>query len=420
MSPELAVGDELVVDVGPVAHGGHCVARHAGRVLFVRHALPGEQVRVRVTSLGRKGRFLRADCVEVLAASPDRRPAPCPVATECGGCDWQHAAPAASRALKAAVVAEALARFAGITLDPAPVVERVTSGPTGAAHAPAGGSTPQADDWPPPEAAAVPEGLGWRTRGTLSVDAAGRSGFLAHRSHQVVPTEQCLQLDPRLAELDLFARTWSVPKVGFVAPAVGRPSAFDAEAAPQEPSIERAAGRTWAVAADGFWQVHPGAADALVGHVARMLAPRPGERLVDLYGGVGLFGVSLAAAVEGLTVTVVEGNRRACELAQANAGLLPVAVTRAGVDRWLARPGALADVDLVVLDPPRTGAGAAVVTAIAAARPRAVAYVACDPVALARDLATFRAAGMVLAELVALDLFPTTQHVECVAHLVPE
>ncbi|MGB7979258.1 MAG: TRAM domain-containing protein [Candidatus Nanopelagicales bacterium] len=406
MSAEPAVGAELVVTVGPVAHGGHCVARHAGRVLFVRHGLPGEQVRVRITGVGRKGRFLRADVVEVLAASADRRSEPCPVAGDCGGCDWQHATPAASRELKAAVVAEALDRFAGITLDPAVVVAAVPLDPAGEGADPEPGGAPS-------------DGLGWRTRGTLSVDTHGRAGFLAHRSHRVVATDRCPQLHPRLSELDLFTRTWSMPRVGFVAPATGAPQAFDATAAPESPITERAAGRSWAVAADGFWQVHPGAADALVGHVGRMIAARAGEHLVDLYGGVGLFGVSLAAAVDGLRVTVVEGDRRACALAELNAEDLPVTVVRAGVARWVARPEALAGADLVVLDPPRTGAGAEVVAAIAAARPRAVAYVACDPVALARDLATFRAAGMVVAELVALDLFPTTHHVECVAHLIP-
>jgi tRNA/tmRNA/rRNA uracil-C5-methylase (TrmA/RlmC/RlmD family) len=166
--------------------------------------------------------------------------------------------------------------------------------------------------------------------------------------------------------------------------------------------------------------VHPGAADALVGHVRRMLDPRAGERLLDLYSGVGLFGLSLAGAVPGgLAVTLVEGDRRACELAAENAGDMPATVIRAGVDRWVARPGALEEIDLVVLDPPRTGAGAAVVAAIARARPRAVAYVACDPVALARDVAAFRDQGMDLTEVVALDLFPTTHHVECVAKLIP-
>ena len=391
------MGDRVTVEVGAVAHGGHCVARHRGQVLFVRHGLPGESAVVEVTSVGSGGRFLRADAVEVLTASPDRRVPPCPVASRCGGCDWQHATVAAARALKADVVRESVRRFAGIDL---PDDFRVQEVPDPNAHR------------------STPEGLGWRTRGTLSVDGQGRAGFLAHRSHEVVVAGGCPQLHGRLEAAGLFTSTWGPgQRIGFVAPAEGPPQAFGADSPPAEPVRERAAGRAWAVAPDGFWQVHPGAADALVGQVLAMLAPRPGERLVDLYAGVGLFGLSAAAATPGVEVTLVEGDRRACALAQQNAGDLPATVVRASVDRFVARPGALAGTDLVVLDPPRTGARAAVVTAIADARPRAVAYVACDPVALARDLGTFAGHGFRLDGLVALDLFPTTHHVECVAHL---
>ena len=399
----MAVGDRVVVEVGAVAHGGHCVARHEGQVLFVRHALPGETVAVRVTSIGRKARFVRADAVEILVASPNRREAPCPVARECGGCDWQHATPAASRHLKALVVREAMARFAGVELPEAFAVDEV-----GGPDSPGGASSG--------------EGLGWRTRGAVSVAGSGRAGFLGHRSHRTVVIDRCPQLHPRLDRLDLFTTSWQPgERVGFVAPADGVALAFPESDPPMAPVTEHAAGRSWSVAADGFWQVHPGAADALVGHVRRMLDPQPGERLVDLYAGVGLFGLSLAAGVAGrLEVMLVEGDRRACELAAVNAGAVPATVDRAGVDQWVTRPGALEGVDLVVLDPPRTGAGRVVVEAIAAAGPRAVAYVACDPVALARDLATFRDHGLAVAELVALDLFPTTHHVECVAHLAPE
>ena len=403
MSADLGPGDQVVLEVGAVAHGGHCVARHEGRVLFVRHGLPGETVRVEITQVGRKGRFLRADVVEVLAASPDRRPAPCPVARSCGGCDWQHATVPAARRLKEQVVREAMSRFAGIELGSEFAVLPVA-------------------DPDQAETAESAAGLGWRTRGTLSVDLTGSAGFLAHRSHTVVTAGQCPQLHPRLAPLGLFERTWPVgTRVGFVAPSGGEPQAFDIAVPPGEPIREESGGRTWAVAADGFWQVHPGAAQALVMQVRRLLAPQPGERLLDLYAGVGLFGLSLAAVPDGqLQVTLVEGDRRACELAEINAGQQPATIVRANVERWAARPGALQDADLVVLDPPRTGAGAAVTGAIAAAGPRAVAYVACDPVALARDVATFAEGGYALREIVALDLFPTTHHVECVALLAPE
>lgn len=386
------------------------MARCGGRVVFVRHALPGELVDVRITSVGRKGRFLRGDAVQVHRPAPGRREPPCAVAARCGGCDWQHATPAASRQLKQAVVREALQRFAAVTLPDSFVVAEV--------EVPRTALLPMQADGRAPHRAA---GLGWRTRGTLAVDGRGRAGFLGPRSHDVVVVDDCPQLDPRLGALDLFARAWPAGgRVRFVAPGDGAPIAFPVGGAPAQPVVEHAAGRTWSVAADGFWQVHPGAADALVGHVLRMLDPQRGERLVDLYAGVGLFGLSLQAALGGgLDLTLVEGDAGACALAQVNAGDLPVRVVRASVDRWAARAGDLAGADLVVLDPPRVGAGRSVVDAVAAARPRAVAYVACDPVALARDVATFAAAGYRLQDVVALDLFPTTHHVECVAHLAP-
>jgi len=404
VSPGLAVGDEVVVEVGRVAHGGHCVARHEGQVLFVRRALPGERVLARVTAPGRKGRSVHADAVEVLAASADRVAPPCPVADRCGGCDWLHATPEAGRRLKEAVVREALARFARVALPDDFAVEPVADPRTGR----------------------VLDLLGWRTRGTLSVDGAGRAGLRAPRSHEVVVGPGCPQLHPALAPLELFARRWEPgSRIGFVAPAGSPPAAFDPGRPPVEPVVELAAGRSWQVAADGFWQVHPGAAEALVARVAVDLAPQPGERLVDLYAGVGLFGLSLAAGPPastpsvsevglgtlrthgaGVRVTLVEGDRRAIELAAGNAADPAIEVARAPVDRWVARPGVLADVDLVVLDPPRVGAGAAVAAAVAGAGPRAVAYVACDPVALARDLATFQACGYRLDRLAAFDLFP--------------
>ncbi len=394
------------LEVGPVAHGGHCVARldvgdgGSGRVVFVRHALPGERVLVTLTDTSHD-RFWRGDATEVLEASPDRVVPPCPVAGPglCGGCDLQHASLPAQRGLKAAVVAEQLRRLARITWDGE--VEAV----------PVPGAT--ADD-----------GLGWRTRMRYHADEAGRASLRRHRSHELVvlPDGGCPIASPRTPAV--VDRSWP-PGVELVAAGtptgsallVGRDVETTGDATPDGGLTETVRGRAYAVPPDGFWQVHPAAADVLVGAVLDGLTPRAGERAFDLYGGVGLFAGALADA--GCQVWGLESGRAAVAAARRNLADVGrrARVTADRVERGLARMPRT--VDLVVLDPPRTGAGARVVRDVLAREPRAVAYVACDPAALARDLATAADHGYEATSIRGFDLFPMTQHVECVAILRP-
>jgi tRNA/tmRNA/rRNA uracil-C5-methylase (TrmA/RlmC/RlmD family) len=382
------------VDVGPIAHGGHCVARHDGRVIFVRHALPGERVLLTVTD-DSQDRFWRADAVEILAASPDRIEPRCTISGpgRCGGCDFQHVDPAAQRRLKQQVVAEQLQRLAGITWDGE--VEEVT------------------------RAEYDFDGLGWRTRMRYQVDDQGRAGLRAHRSHEVIalPAEGCPIADPRTPAVT--GRDWP-PGVELIAAvtSTGQTALFEARTARNQPPLtEDAAGREWRVAADGFWQVHPAAAQTLVDAVINGLDPRPAERAFDLYCGVGLFAGALAGA--GCQVWGIESSRQATRDARHNlddvAGRIRLTTDR--VDRVIARLPRR--VDLVVLDPPRSGAGRAVIGQLTSRRPRAIAYVACDPAALARDLGTARDHGYQLVSIRAFDLFPMTHHIECVAILIP-
>ena len=148
-----------------------------------------------------------------------------------------------------------------------------------------------------------------------------------------------------------------------------------------------------------------------------MLAPRPGERAWDLYGGAGLFSAALADAVGPRgSVTLVESDDRSVLAASSSLAALPqVTVVSSTVERMRLRGRP----DIVVLDPPRTGAGARVVRILIDAAPRAIAYVACDPAAFARDVATFRTAGWRLTRLQAYDAFPMTHHVECIGRLEP-
>ncbi|MGC3993521.1 MAG: methyltransferase [Propionicimonas sp.] len=176
---------------------------------------------------------------------------------------------------------------------------------------------------------------------------------------------------------------------------------------------ERVGERSFEVAAAGFWQPHRHAPDVLTGRVRDGLAAHSGDTALDLFCGVGLFATTLVDA--GARVWGIEGDRRAVELARRN---VPSARFVAG--DVLARMARVPDrADLVVLDPPRTGAGGPVMAAIAARRPRAIAYVACDPAALGRDLATASGLGYRVVSVHAYDLFPMTHHVECVAILEP-
>jgi tRNA/tmRNA/rRNA uracil-C5-methylase (TrmA/RlmC/RlmD family) len=405
-------GREFEVTVGPVAHGGHCVARHEGRVVFVRHSLPGERVVVRVTEDRHPG-FCRADAVEVLEPSPERVERPCPYSGpgRCGGCDWQHVTPAEQHRLKAAVVREQLARLAGLDVDV--VVEELPGGP-----------------------------LRWRSRARFAVDRSGTPGLRRHRSHDVVPLDDCpITAEP--AARAVLGRRW--PGAGAVDVAVdgtgtvtttrldrqGRPQTTrvlrpgeDVPAEPAGRAARSAAGRDWEVEGTGFWQVHPAAADALVSAVAAFAAVEPGETVLDLYAGAGLFGGALAPAVgSGGRVVCVESDPAACAAAEANLAHLPQAevwqgeVDAEGLEELLVELGTPPDV--VVLDPPRAGAGQAVSRVLAGAGPRAVVYVACDPASLARDVAVLGTAGYRLAAVRGFDAFPMTAHVECVALLVP-
>lgn len=395
-----------IVDIERIAHGGHCIAHLDGQVVFVRHTLPGETVRIRITE--RTKRFLRADAVEVITAAPGRVAPPCRYAGVCGGCDFQHVSPAVQRDLLRVVVRDQLQHLAGIEWDG--VVEAV--------H---------------------PDALGWRTRMTYTVGADGRLGLRKHRSHDVVRIEECVIASDRLP--DVLAETWKAGQVEAVGAATGDQLVVltgNRGKLPRLPGVamvtaegERIRGKAsvtetvrehaFRVSGSGFWQVHPEAATTLVDAVLAGLMIKPGDRIADLYAGVGLFTAFLAEATgpDGAVLSV-EADRGGSRDARRNLHLYPQVKLAAETVAEALSGGFLGTaVDLVVLDPPRTGAKD-VVTPIAALRPRRIVYVACDPAALARDLASFQALNYRVAEIRAFDLFPMTQHVECVAVLVKD
>ena len=403
-------GDVLELSVGEAASGGWCVGHlaaqpepggDAGRlVVFVRHALPGEQVRAVLTQV--TSRFARADAVEILRAAPERVRPPCPHAGPggCGGCDWQHASLAAQREFKALIIAQQFRRIAGLDL---PVTVEPLAGDAG--------------------------GLGWRTRVRFAVDRAGAAGLYRHRSHEVVRIVDCLIAHPLVTEAGVTRQRWPGARSVDVAVAPGTGErAVVVQGGPRQGTdrsslTQRAAGREWRVHARGFWQVHPGAADALADAVLDALRPEPGDRALDLYCGAGLFAGVLAAAVGPAgAVIAVEQDAAAVRDARHNLRGTPWArVHRGDAAEVIGRIGP-SGATIAVLDPPRAGLRPALIDALSAAGPaglRRIAYVSCDPATLARDVAAFARLGWRLERFRAFDAFPMTHHVECLAVLAP-
>ncbi|HKE98048.1 MAG TPA: TRAM domain-containing protein [Actinomycetes bacterium] len=414
-----APGDLEEVTCHGVAHGGEAVGRLAdGRAVFIAGAIPGERVRVRVVD--ERKRFARAELVEVLQASPDRITPPCPHfgPGRCGGCTWQHLRPAAQAALKARLVREQLAHVGG--LHEVEVREPLR-----------------------PQAPGQPQGFGYRQRATLTAGPDGRLGFLKSGSHEVHPVDRCPLLAASLQELPArLGRQPAGSRVRLRAGARGErlvvleagaaarvPPAEDADGALAWASVqangkvrdgrgvpfvnEKVAGARFHVGAASFFQVHREGAEALVRLVDRALRPRTRDVLVDVYAGVGLFAATVGAGVR--SVIAIESWKPAAKDAERNLRRHPRA--RVLKEDALRSLRGLNAADVMVLDPPRSGAGRDVIRQVARLAPRAVALVSCDPAALARDLRAFVDEGFDVAWVQPVDLFPQTAHVETVTAL---
>jgi 23S rRNA (uracil1939-C5)-methyltransferase len=413
----------LVLDIERLTFGLDALAHHGRQVVFVPYAAPGDRVQAEVVE--RRGGYLRARIATVLVAGPARVLPGCRWFPTCGGCQWQHVAPPAQRDAKAAIVAEQLARVAGVR--DAEVLPTV----------------PSPADWH------------YRARITLAVEGR-RAGYRRARSHDLVEIADCPLADPVVSAHLEAARAWvaalrvplrrvtlSAAPGGIVlaAAATAPPGPADLDASEAllarvasvrgtvvtgagarlvagDPTVRVALepGLALEAPADVFTQVNPGANRRLVETVVAFGAVGPGARVLDLYCGAG--NLSLPLARRGATVLGIERSRVAVEAARANAARLRLAAAtfRTGeVARVLGDlpPGS---VDAVVLDPPRRGAAEAV-PALTALRPPCLLYVSCDPATLARDVRAFLAGGYRLGRVQPIDVFPQTYHVEAVAEL---
>lgn len=419
----------LDLEITGLSHAGEGIGRHEGRAIFVPFALPGETVRVEIVE--EKKRFARARLVEILAAAPERLAPRCPhhftlqpapgfesdsLATACGGCQLQHLAYPAQLAFKAQTVREQFQRLAGFA------------------------------DVPLRPALPSPREFNYRNHVQFALTPQAQLGFRAAGSHHVVPIRECHQIEPALAEL--FPRITVEPeeapeleRVTLRAGADGEALALfeireDAGAPEMELDLPISAallrpdgatmalaggdhitmevhGRPFRVSGGSFFQVNTPVAELLVDLVLDALALSGGERVLDLYSGVGLF--SAFVAPKAAQVIGVEAYEPAVADAAVNLDEFDnVEIYAAPVEDVL--PQLAGPFDAAVLDPPRAGCTPAALEALLAARLARIVYVSCDPATLARDARRLVDGGMALDWVQPVDMFPQTYHIECVAH----
>ena len=383
----LKVGDRITVEIGPIAHGGHFIARHKGQVIFVRYGITGEEAVVEITSTSSK--LARGDAIEILKASEDRVVPPCKYAVPggCGGCDFQHIEISAQLELKRSVIREQFSRLGRIEID----LDVLPVEPT--------------------------NGLHWRTRMDFAISKNGKPGLYSARSKEVTEIDKCLIAVEAINDPTMFARNWKgEDRLEVAVSSSGEKNVSRGGRSISGPTqLHEVVGEhTYQISPTSFWQSHSAAPQTLTKLVMDLMALRPGDQVCDLYGGVGLFTAPMAEDVGDIgKVHLIESSHRANQDALKIFEKMKNVVVHSG--RVEQKLPLINRVDVILLDPPRTGAGEMVIKQMLAKKPRTIVYVSCDPASMARDARALEEGGYHLNHIVGFDLFPMTQHVECVA-----
>jgi 23S rRNA (uracil1939-C5)-methyltransferase len=354
------VGDEITITPTELVAGGDAIARVDGFPVFASNVFPGDVARVRLYEV-KKG-FAKADLVELVTPSALRRLAPCPVANECGGCDWTALRLDHQLAAKQRILSESLRRIGKFDV----------------------GALPDINIHPSP--------LNYRLRSRLHRDGDA-VGFYAMRSNRVVPlAKECEVVGVATAEEPEEGEQWEL----------------DGELVRDERELTITVDAyTYRLHTRAFFQVNRHLLGTML-HLVTAHASRVQnrQRAADLYAGVGFFTVPLARLFE--RVTMIEGSPIATRYARMN---VPknVRVIAASVEHAIRD---MRDVDFTFLDPPRAGARQEVLSVVGERTKEIIAYLSCDPVTFARDASRLIASGWRLSTLDLLDLFPNTSHVE--------
>ena len=424
--------DELVLDITGIAQGGDGVGRSEGRAVFAAGGLPGERVRVRLHD--RQRSFARGTAVEVLVPAPERIASPCPLEARCGAADWRSIAYGAQLSYKAGILRDQLRHLGGIEIEIAAAHGQPDVAPQGGRYCAGGGA--------------------WSYRTTVDLHVTGETlGYFVPGTRRVADIPQCCIHHPLIdaalaalrpllrpehklrgltlrcaptsgrvlavldgaAQLRDLAKTWMRAYPALIG-VLQRQSRGRKILVGADHLVQELGGICWHVGAGSFFQVNHPQTEVLIERVRSLLDIKPGERVLDLYCGVGTFALPLAQA--GARVTGVELYAPAIDDARRSAELNGIN----GVD-WHAGPvekilgGLKEPFDGVVLDPPRRGCEPQALKELMRLAPARIVYVSCHPGTLARDCNLLHNGGYHVERAEMIDLFPHTHHVESIVLL---
>ena len=376
----------ITLQIEKAAHGGVFVARPEGKVVFVEGALPGELVEAEITQEAKS--FLRARVTRVIESSEHRKDHFWPeAALGAGGADFGHIDLGYQRTIKSEILAESLARMAGVELSA--------------------------------EVLAVDESdsLGYRTRVQLHVAPDGTAGVKGTRSNEVIAVDSLPLANSEINELGLHKKRFPGKKKIFIASSPDSLQwSIDGEVGGSKVVTEVVGGRVFDLDPGVFWQAHALAPKVLLDGVLTTLGNFNEPELLDLYSGAGLFAANIAARFPDARVHAVELSEAAVRSGKNSArGMQNLSFQKSDVLTYLR--SRQEEISTVVLDPPRSGAATKVINQLVRLKAQHIIYVACDPVALARDIGLLRQAGYELESVQGYDIFPHTHHFETLASL---
>ena len=383
----LAIGDIITLNVGNIANGGHFIGRHNDQIVFVRHSLTGERANVKITAVNSK--FAFGDAIEIIKKSKDRVTAPCKYAHPegCGGCDFQHIDPIAQLNLKKIVIQDQFKRIAKIEINPEIISEDSL------------------------------KGLNWRTRLNLAISENKKLGLHAHKSNKIIEIDECLIAVEGINKSEIFNKKWENEdniKISYSSHNDMSISQLGKDISGSDKLNEVVDDNKYYISPKSFWQSHKNAPEFILEQVLKFANIKEGERVCDLYGGVGLFTLPISKILgENGEVHLIEVNSVCiADATEMFADIKNIFIHHGTVEQKL---GSIKKINTIILDPPRNGVSKQVINQMIEKKPQTIIYVSCNPSTLARDTKILTDNNYTLTNIVGLDLFPMTHHVECVA-----